>query len=284
MRSFVMCLQATDTPGPEGRLGQSENPGRFGQRQWTAEAALPGNGCTSAKKNGNKRKKNPSAFMFSRRSGGHLLTCDPLCFPAGGDRQRSWRRAEGGRPAVAPLALSALRQTSVSGIPSFLPLAAAETLSITTRCHHTGPRTRWPTDRAAPPTARRLCARRGRWRSRMEPPTPCPKTSRRKDPGTRTRTSARSRNVSPVWPFVSRLSRTSLNLTLCVSSFLAAKYIKCEQCGNPKVRASSGGGSTCNAFKEKKCFLIINNIIINVFTFIIPYFLLLFLQVFFLMK
>lgn len=40
----MVCVQASDPPGPEGGLGQSEDPRWIGWCQQTAEATLPGDG------------------------------------------------------------------------------------------------------------------------------------------------------------------------------------------------------------------------------------------------
>lgn len=61
-------------------------------------------------------------------------------------------------------------------------------------------------------------------------------------------------------------SGRDVNVTLCLC-LPAAKYIKCEQCGNPKVGASGGGGSISNPFdatqKDESQFFIHSVIIID---------------------
>lgn len=90
--------------------------------------------------------------------------------------------------------------------------------------------------------SRSPCVRRDHWKTPTGLRTCSPKTSWRKGPATPTRTSVLSRNVSwtlpgPPPPFLTTvflIFYQKMKKKNCFF-FSSAKYIKCEQCGNPKV-------------------------------------------------
>lgn len=90
--------------------------------------------------------------------------------------------------------------------------------------------------------SRSPCVRRDHWKTPTGLRTCSPKTSWRKGPATPTRTSVLSRNVSrtlpgPPTPFLTTvflIFYQKMKKKNCFF-FSSAKYIKCEQCGNPKV-------------------------------------------------
>lgn len=165
-------------------------------------------------------------------------------FPAGGDRQRGRRGAEGGRPAVAALALSAVRQTPVSHIPP-LPLPIARSLA---RCGRDALKTDSPTSRRPkdPPA-------NGQSRGSDGTKTAACQKRALEDPegvsDTLSKNKQKKRSRNPHKNFCSEQKRESSRRASSpqlecerdsLFSLHAAKYIKCEQCGNPKVGASGG--------------------------------------------